>query len=418
MKIQLHLVSLLALITLTAGCSISNSITTDAIGINKSVEDTDNKLILLNIIRASMHRSKFYTDFSRFSGSRPEVQGQLSLQMPIGDNTGIPTIAIPGVATKNSISYDIGIMQSKDFLRGYLNPVSLETVKYYWDIGWSKPMILNLFVSQIKYFSWKKENEKEGKFRLVLDKTIINDPLKGAESYEHFNDELTRLIADGLDMLYVRSGSGEDPRHDNNGGKNGADFEVKHGRPGFVRVNGSMNKIYSETFANKYTLCTQTDMPFRIASDSCNIAYAVNGSHNEKFAVLYLRSPSSVMNYIGDIVRVQLLGDETKQHKKYCPGIFTEYGKEQVPLFIVKEKKDVKEEDIKYSVDYEGKTYVIPKDENDGMSLTCKEYGTGRQFIEGMTPKTMEIIFILNQLTTQFKSNSDFQAVPAVRTIN
>ncbi|TLU83480.1 MAG: hypothetical protein FDX30_10640 [Chlorobium sp.] len=400
------------------GCTATKNIVTDAVDINKSLEDTENKLLLLNIIRASKHRFKYYTDFTRFSGSTPSLESKLSLTFPLEENNYVPAALHPEISSKQSISYDIGMMQSKDFLRGYLNPATLETVRSYWDMGWSKSMLFNLFVSQIRYFSWKRESEKNGTYHLVLDKTITNDPLKGREWHERFNNEVNLLIADGMDILYRKSlpeTAAKEVAHEN--GKNGHSSSLPDGSC-IVRLNESTGKTLSYTFSNKYTLCIQTDIPFLPISENGNKAYPYNGSQNRKFAVLYLRSPSSIMNYLGDLVRVQLTGDSTPQHEKYCPEVYLETEKKKVPLMVVREGDGVSKYDPKFSVSYEGRTYIIPKDDYDRTSFIADAPGAEKLYLEGETPKTMEILFLINQLITQFKSNSEFQSVPAVRTIN
>jgi hypothetical protein len=396
-----------------AGCSASKDLVANSIEINKSIETSENKMMLLNIVRAYRHSPKYYSNFSKFSGELSSADANLGVVFPFVRKEVYPKIFQPSVGYRSGVSFDIGILQSQEFLRGYLNPVGARTLKFYFDMGWPKSMLLNMFVSQIKYFSWHEDSS--GKFRLALNSVLSNEPLKGKENFERFNNEINRLVADGLDVVYIQSGKEQNIA---GGRKKEAEGGQVSDGAAFVRLLPPIGgNTTSYTFANHYTLALYPEIAEDPVSENENLIYSDKSSRKRKLAILYLRSPSSIMNYLGDVVRVQLSGDRTPAHEKYCPSVFIDNDTGNAPLFVVREVESGSNEASKVSIEYDGMTYIIPKDSNDIPSKNSAVPETSSGTLDSQAPKTMEVMILMTQLINQLKSSADLQTTPSVRAL-
>jgi hypothetical protein len=144
-----RLCSGLCLLSLAAGCAFipKDNITNTTTDYNLVVEKVQNEMLLLNIVRASKRRPMYFTSFNLMRGSMAYNLQTGSMNIPfgrIGAGAGLYTITSPSASYTTSPSFDIGVLDSKEFMVGLLTNVPMETFKYYWDQRWSKEMLLHI----------------------------------------------------------------------------------------------------------------------------------------------------------------------------------------------------------------------------------------------------------------------------------
>jgi hypothetical protein len=165
---------------LAAGCATKTEIADQAVKGSLATEDANNRLLLLNIVRA-YHRHPLH--FVRFN----------ALRGPIG--IGAPTVTIPtpvGPDFTNQIyqlsttikfdqpSFDLQLQDTQEFYRGLTTPLRPEVMQYFLEQGWPQQMILWLFVREIETTDAGNKNR------------YLNYP-QGDDSFEKFRNELERL---------------------------------------------------------------------------------------------------------------------------------------------------------------------------------------------------------------------------------
>jgi len=160
-----------ALITLSACASYNPRFVPTAVHFNTVIEDTNNKLLLLNIIRASNRRPMYFTRISALRNNFTlGANASVNAALPQSDSTiqtagfgtpesvimqtlsrGVNTIT-PNLTTTYSHTpgFDYQILDSQDFYRGILSPITVETVAHYMLQGWSENFISMLAIESIE----------------------------------------------------------------------------------------------------------------------------------------------------------------------------------------------------------------------------------------------------------------------------
>lgn len=378
MKITAMLTLLAALILNMAGCSFSKSAVHQSININKSVAEGDNKIMMLNVLRAYKHMPPVFTSLSNIHSSSPSEESSLNFSIPFGGDADNSYGFTPGIRSSHSLSYDIAVFQSEEFMRAILNPIKPETFKYYWDQGWPKHLLLNLFVEEIRFYHRNKDNT------LSLRKRFENYPIDSLK-YNNFSREMHYLIQDSLDVVL------KEKYEINVDGKLAKIKDIEtpliSNTVCFVKSDTLKNKVKynSYTFNNKY----QITLPPEIK----DFSEKVRKLHPDlveckDLAVLYLRSPESILYYLGEIVR-------SKLEKNYDTKVLS--GRKEDPIFVVRPESQSESNNSLLSVDFEDVKYIVPSREESG--------------------RTMEVISLLNQLIGQTKSSKDLPQTSTIRFI-
>ncbi|HEX9444933.1 MAG TPA: hypothetical protein VGA73_12475, partial [Candidatus Binatia bacterium] len=146
---RLRLLPVFPLLFCLSGCVASTMITSRAVGYNKVVEDTNNQTLLLNVVRASYRHPMYFTGLTLLRGSQSVQAGTGNVTVPFGGDAPSTYIVNPNLNLTINPSYDVGVLDTKEFMSGITTPVEMKTLKYYWDQGWPRQMLLFLFVRQI-----------------------------------------------------------------------------------------------------------------------------------------------------------------------------------------------------------------------------------------------------------------------------
>lgn len=361
MKRFILFVSGLGLALGLSGCGFSKSAVTQSLEINKSISDGDSKVMLLNVLRASEHLPPVFTGMSGIRVSSSGVGTSATLSIPFGGDADNNYGFTPSVRSNHDLYYDVAVFQTKEFMCGILSPIKPETFKYYWDMGWPKSLLLNLFVREVKYYEMDNRN------RLVLVKKLTNYPMNATE-YQKFTEEMNLLIGDSFDVVYREFC--EKDIDGNNAKQKDTNLPIIARTVAFINASNNREKLNSYTFQNSYVIT----LPPEIKKDS-----------RGRYAVFYLRSPEAIIYYLGEIVRAG-------QVNGYYPEVYVGENRKD-RIFVARPDVNGKD-DALVSVSFNDKKYIIPRE------------GSGR---------SLEVISLLMQLVGQQKSSSDLPQTSTIR---
>src|SRR4029079_14780429 len=139
-----------------------------------AIEQTQNEMLLLNIIRSMRHSPVYITDTSKVTGT---VKGDVDLRLEtprIHLYKANDAVASPSFDFQTSPTMDVNLLNSKDFTTGFLAPVSPERFAYYWSQGWPSEMLLYLFVLKAEQIG--PDPARSGSARTKVLRTWINHP--------------------------------------------------------------------------------------------------------------------------------------------------------------------------------------------------------------------------------------------------
>jgi hypothetical protein len=164
-----------------------------ATGYNLAMEQTQNEMLLLNAIRAMNHQPMYITDASKVTGT-VKVDLSLGLKLPIEYPHATDYTIMPNIDYSTSPAMDVNLLNSKDFMTGFLATIPQEFFAYYWDQGWPPEFILYLLVLKVDVY--QKEGDKWS-----LQCTLWNHPDVYAnpefETWKAFADWVDRRVSTG-----------------------------------------------------------------------------------------------------------------------------------------------------------------------------------------------------------------------------
>jgi hypothetical protein len=344
----------LSLAVALAGCAPipKGQVAGGAIAYNLAVEKAQNEMLLLNIVRASKRYPMYFTVLNDVKASMSYTL-QAGMYAPLGKagsnptGSGLYTIAPSASYTSNPL-FDVALLNSKEFVHSMLEPVQPQTFDYYWQQGWSKEMLLYLFVHSIerrgRLYKNNPFDETFNDFRKEVVRMADSDceltfaevepsPVGPEIKAELAADDLRKLIdlhKAGLTLTPVRTTDGKVDAYQLKSIAQG-EYAIECGA-GEGDVS-SRYKVYPDNQAR-------------------------NPGHKKQGDKVYLRSPESILYYLGEIVRAERLADDKTIKLPTIRG-----GKDrrcESRLFVAREARA---EDVNpfAAVDYEGVKYVIPR---------------------------------------------------------
>ena len=201
-----------ALPLLLLGCSIhglaSNArIAKSSLDYNLQIEETQNKNLLLNIWRAKKRYPLYLTDTSKITGSLTNTY-TLGLSIPLATPMGYQFTANPSATLTQNPTFDVNVLNTQDFMRGFLTPLSPATFAYYWRQGWPRELLIHLLVRDITivdtqsvphYFSNKKTLLSNYPNPTEKDQVDLAEFSEWAHYLAHFNlSTCQKLVLGGL----------------------------------------------------------------------------------------------------------------------------------------------------------------------------------------------------------------------------
>ncbi|HVT16004.1 MAG TPA: hypothetical protein VHQ90_07475 [Thermoanaerobaculia bacterium] len=201
-----HLI-LLLLGPLATSCIRVGDLSQSAMRYNEAVEEAQNKMLLLNIVRAKLARPLYITDLSKITGSIKLDLSSGGVETDYGRSLGSLTSGklAPSVDYVHNPTFDVNVLSQQDFMQGFMQPISKELLAYYWEQRWGKEFLLYLFVHQVTVRSLDDTSEPE--------ETFENSPRESMEAarrnFERFGEWVTTFLAS--EPRFVRKDVGIGP---------------------------------------------------------------------------------------------------------------------------------------------------------------------------------------------------------------
>lgn len=130
-------------------CSFEPALTAKFVDYNRAFEDSSNSILLLNVLRAKDRKPLYFSTVSQLNPTIGAT-GELQLNIPLSP-TSYTTL---GVNTRGSVNTSntatVATEHTHEFMRGFLQPVSIELFDYFWQQGWPRDLLLHLFVYKIE----------------------------------------------------------------------------------------------------------------------------------------------------------------------------------------------------------------------------------------------------------------------------
>jgi hypothetical protein len=174
----MHRIVAVALCLVLAGCgSFSGAIIkADSLAFNGVVEDTTNKLLVLNVLRARDKAPLHFADIPviRESMQQNATLGLFDVSGPVVGTT-LRNSRTQGIGVQFSPSFEITSLHSKEFTTGMTTPIDAKIVKYWLDRGLDRRIVLLLFFSAAEIVEIQSENGPATTLR------IMNSPREAAD---------------------------------------------------------------------------------------------------------------------------------------------------------------------------------------------------------------------------------------------
>lgn len=169
---------------------------------NANVDRAQNDLLLTNVVRAGKHMPLLFTGVQVVRGS-----GSVTSGVSIGNTATSQTTTQVGtqsifawtnaftpaatLSATDGFNFDVSILDTSEFYRGLLTPITPDTFDFYLGQGIPPEMLLNLLVERITI-------TENGQTR-----TYVNDP--SGQRYEAFRTVLAHMLQLGLTTEVVSS---------------------------------------------------------------------------------------------------------------------------------------------------------------------------------------------------------------------
>lgn len=249
--------------------------------------------------------------------------------------------------------FDVALLNSKEFVRGMLEPVQPQTFDHFWQQGWSKEMLLYLFVHRLE----------------VGGRTYSNNPFRG--DFGDFEKEVHRIV-DNECELTVSELPADLVGPEIKAEVAAADLQklVELHKAGLMLAPAKTTDGKVDTYQLKsirqgeYTIeCragrgASPSERYLILPDTQ--AHALRGK--KEGGRIFLRSPESVLYYLGEIVRAERVADRKIAKPPILRGSRDKSC--ETRLFVAREAA-AGDENPFAAVGYEGSTYVIPRIDSD-----------------------------------------------------
>jgi len=131
------------------GCAVpAIAVRSAALSYDDTIEDTTNKLLVLNILRAKDKAPMHFVEIPRISETI-QATASVSANYPFGPlNKSLQRNTVtPGLSVQMSPNFEVDHVDTKDFVTGLASPIDPKFVKYWLDRGLDRRIVLLLFFS-------------------------------------------------------------------------------------------------------------------------------------------------------------------------------------------------------------------------------------------------------------------------------
>jgi len=165
----MRLILVLGLCICLSGCGVHSAmIKADTTAFDDIIEDTTNKLLLLNVLRA---RDKAPLHFADIPSLRESIQQTTSFSWlhflgPLANTPTRDSMTL-GANIQISPSFEITHLQSKEFNTGIASPIDPKFVKYWLDRGLDRRIVLLMFFSAAEIIETKSEKGPRNTIKIM-----------------------------------------------------------------------------------------------------------------------------------------------------------------------------------------------------------------------------------------------------------
>ncbi len=377
----------LALALVPAGCAVTprGKVSSTGTDYNLVVEKTQNEMLLLNIVRASKRRPMYFTGFNLLRGNMSYNVTTGSISIPFGTiGTGFNgAYSInPALSYSTNPSFDVGVLDTKEFTLGIMTPLSMETLDYYFQQGWPRELLLHLFISRIEtlnngrvaqLFDNYPEKESFEKFRNEVRNVFLKCNLEVTETLDPVGPRIKSTDTNIAQLIEVQKA-----------GMVLAPVGEKEGEAGWYQLRAKKAR---------YQVRCEGEAPLLVEPGTGGAYQLI--SNGTPVARIYFRSAEAVLYYLGEILRAE-------RDTGFTPLISACVNMPPVPLFLARVATGADSSPI-VSVDYEGTRFVIPRDPRGETDDGCR------------SDRSMHVLSLLSLLMAQQRSG---QYVPVTGVVN
>jgi hypothetical protein len=151
-----------AVLTLAA-CSAHRQLARQAVDFNLTVEKAQNEMLLLNVIRAKERLPLYLTGISNLTGSvetaftagltgtytgeRESTRSSAPSTVNLLSRSYTPSL---GATLTAAPTFTLTVLDTQEFMRGFLDPLGKETLAFFWSQGWPPELLVYLLVQQVE----------------------------------------------------------------------------------------------------------------------------------------------------------------------------------------------------------------------------------------------------------------------------
>lgn len=423
---------------LLSGCVSPRIIAGSAVSFNLAVEQAQNEMLLLNAVRASKRRPMYITGISKVTGSA---------RVEVGANADVPlSDPVKSVSTRASYvlnpTYEVPVLDTQEFMKGFLVPVPRQILAYYWDQGWPRSLLLHLLVQRAKVQT-EEAVTKDGKAQTEVTEYVFDNYPTSQDhlcKFAKFSQLVSLLLASEVNLHFEnrvssraigpslpveKFGTLADVLTAN---RDGLEMVEKDGRVQLYQYQSTLHLVVGDlqkvaAFAKAAGPCEGGDRPDPPPVQTLKTSGEKEAETTEeeigqerklqesvKVSVagvsveLSFRSPEGVLYYLGQLLRFE-------ESEGTMPEICIQ--KQYHPIFAAATAcgRGL------ISVRYEGTRYAIPPEGGNGGD--CGEDSSYRlsPLQECRAGRSMQSLSLLNQLIALHKSAKDMPGTSVVRTI-
>jgi hypothetical protein len=411
---------------------------------NLAIEQTQDEMLLLNVIRAQDNYPLYLTDAAKVTGT-VKAEFNLGLKIPLvhaGSANANDYFGMPTVDYSSSPSMDVILLNTKDFMTGFLTPIGTDLFAYYWDQGWPAEFLLYLLVLRV--------DEYDEKHNLVAGHSLINFPNSDDPSFgelRRFSRWVREQLRYGRPLLCSEEGAAVGPPFKANSLKY-LEFLVPVAKEGLslVPADGTLPQPTAGAWQLRQpkksffltprknpddaepAACTKESEQFEVATRAAQSQPArsqktvgVAGPGKHKYE-LSLRSPEGVLYYLGELARLENRAgralliyqcDERAQCLDANRQPLTE------PLFVALDRHEHGAcRPIVWVHSLDGKDYLIPNG-NEMKKVTANNDDLQLAAASGLcaTGETMHALELLSQLIGLQKAAKDLDTTSTVKVV-
>jgi hypothetical protein len=409
---------LLSAVLLVNGCvfrTIQGNIESSSVHYNRALEKSENEMLLLNIVRSKERRPMYISGISKVTGSIKD-ELTLSATLPFSRYTDMTKtrVGTPGGTFNLNPNYDVNMLNTQDFMRGFLTPLDSKTLVFYWEQGWAPELLLYLFVGKVQEGNNPPKLNRPSVEMFVDFQSWVKNFVKSKpqvlafKSCEKVGPKLDRKELGGLENLLTAAEDGLKIEELSEGGFNY--YQLTKRTPDVALVGGGQDL---EVIRNELESCEKPQSRRLPGEMAVREGHGSDGakdknkdkSKNEKAAnavILSLRAPEGIVYYLGELMRQKSPVTSRMHQNLYdCDDKKNQEECKEEAIFAAQEDQAFHCDAI-VDVDYEGKRYIVP----GGKKPACSSPG-----------RSMQTMSLLSELISLQKSAKDLPTTSVVRVV-